>query len=249
MFVIGCSLIIFICFMFILNLYLSWKNYSIGISLAETCSEGAIQSTLILSRAMDFAFTKLTVIFLGFILVFIGTLYVLRLSQEMYSLGLENEDTKVRLETASPGLVLATLGVVLIIFTFQEKSYVEMSGPVTPKQTPSFNIESAIEKIKFKPGSPELKESSLIHLKQLCNFFTQQGINDITIDLLQNDCSKSQPEAYCASLRERRLTTIQKYLSSHCSSGPNIEVIGWGEYNPKFGIDTNNIDHKLIINY
>jgi hypothetical protein len=133
-------LLLSICLLLAVNLFLQWNNYAQAIN--TVIQDGTTQHSLILtySRAMDFAFTKTSTIFLGFILVFVGALYILRLEEAAYQVEINNDNTGVTLQTASPGLVLVTLGVIMIIATTYNKSYVsylssvDMNSNITNQQ-------------------------------------------------------------------------------------------------------------------
>jgi uncharacterized membrane protein len=82
------------------------------------------------SRALDFAAVKTCSLFLGFVLVFLGAIYLLQNSAITYSLALEHENAgKVALATSSPGLVMITLGVLLIASVLYAKSQITYSAP------------------------------------------------------------------------------------------------------------------------
>ena len=67
------------------------------------------------ARALGAAFIKTSSLFLGFILIFTGTLYVLRTAEASFELAVTKGDIQGSLHTASPGLVIVTLGVLLTI--------------------------------------------------------------------------------------------------------------------------------------
>ena len=70
--------------------------------------------------ALEFAQASLLRVanfFLSFVLIFIGALYVLRTAQASYSASVEGAGLKTAISATSPGLILATLGVILIIIS------------------------------------------------------------------------------------------------------------------------------------
>jgi hypothetical protein len=69
---------------------------------------------LALARAADAAIVKTCSIFLAFALMFLGALYTFRVTSTPYRLSAEGDKVKGTLETASPGLVMITIGMVLI---------------------------------------------------------------------------------------------------------------------------------------
>jgi hypothetical protein len=74
------------------------------------------------ARGLGAAFIKTSALFLGFILIFTGTLYVLRTAEANFQLAITKGDVQGSLQTASPGLVIVTLGVLLTIVTLTVKS-------------------------------------------------------------------------------------------------------------------------------
>jgi len=74
--------------------------------------EGALE--LAFARAADAAIVKTCSIFLAFALMFLGALYTFRIAPAQYRLVAEGQKVKGTFETASPGLVMITLGMVLI---------------------------------------------------------------------------------------------------------------------------------------
>ena len=105
------------------SLFFQHINYDKGIELAE--NSNLVDHLAILSyvRAWDFAVIKTTTLLLGFILIFIGALYILRAVEVAYSLKANSsENIKLDFSTTSPGLVLSTLGVVIIIILLLNKS-------------------------------------------------------------------------------------------------------------------------------
>jgi hypothetical protein len=78
------------------------------------------------SRSWDFAVVKTSSIFLGFSLILIGALYVLRVAESRFSMSVESNGTKGSLESRSPGLIMLVLGVVLVALVLYSKSTVEL---------------------------------------------------------------------------------------------------------------------------
>lgn len=80
---------------------------------------------LSLTRALDAAIVKTSALFLGYVLVFTGALYILRIATAHYRLSVKSGRTAGNLDTSSPGLVMLTLGVLLVITAIVNKSSVE----------------------------------------------------------------------------------------------------------------------------
>jgi hypothetical protein len=100
------------------------RNYRSGIaaSLHAPVNHAAI---IAYGRAFDFALVRTAIVFTGFMLAFIGAMYVLRSANEI-KYGLEFSDKKGVLQTTSPGLVMITLGsaiVIAVLITHNELNY------------------------------------------------------------------------------------------------------------------------------
>lgn len=101
----------------IVSLVFQLRAYSHGLELAVNHGQPNHAAIIVYARSLDTAIAKSSAIFLGFLLVFTGALYVLRQSRETYKLTAEVGRTKSNLESSSPGLVMITLGVALIAIT------------------------------------------------------------------------------------------------------------------------------------
>ena len=112
----------------------SFENYARGIVYAEKAS-GSVSVTdpafrpdvsmlyiLQYSRAMTADATKSSALYLGFVVVLVGCLFVLYGVEAFYSLKVQQKEIKSALETSSPGLVLITLGIVVIVVTLATKA-------------------------------------------------------------------------------------------------------------------------------
>lgn len=108
-----------------LNLAFQYRNYDAGISAALTSDSIDHAVVITYTRAWDFAVAKVSSIFLAFCLILVGALYVLRAATASYSFTLANHTHKSSLETGSPGLVMITLGVVLMAVVVLSTSKVE----------------------------------------------------------------------------------------------------------------------------
>lgn len=93
---------------------------------------------LAFSRAKDFANMKLASTLLGFLLVFVGALYLLKVFNLSYNASYESDAVgKVSLQTTSPGLVMITLGVAVIFVALLAKNVIDYTVPSS--QTPVSN--------------------------------------------------------------------------------------------------------------
>jgi hypothetical protein len=123
-----------------LGLWFQYVNYDKGVTTALHASETPHVVVLAYSRSWDVAVNKTASMFLGFVLIFIGALYVLRSADTHFALTVEGK-SKGSLETSSPGLVMITLAVVLIGLSLSSKSVVDLTstdliGPGKPAQPP-----------------------------------------------------------------------------------------------------------------
>jgi hypothetical protein len=102
------------------SLFLQKENYAAAVRAAMTQAPPEYAIIMLYSRAWDTSVLRTTSIFFGYIVLFVGALYVLRSADSIYKLGVEGKPLKGSLESSSPGLVMITLAVVLIsIVLFQ----------------------------------------------------------------------------------------------------------------------------------
>jgi hypothetical protein len=119
-----------------LMLLLAWvlraqlDNYTAAINRELKQSEIDHAVILAYSRSWDFAVVKTGGLFLGFMQVLLGAMYLLKTASVSYSLGVEQERIgKATLATSSPGLVMMTLGVATIALVLYSKSDVSYTAP------------------------------------------------------------------------------------------------------------------------
>ena len=112
-----------------LSLYAQYDNYHDAI-MQEFESADPINHASIISysRALDFAVAKMIALFSACTLVLIGSLYVLRIGEAEYKLAVGNEKGKGAFQTSSPGLVMVTLGAVLIVLILNTQSTIEYNS-------------------------------------------------------------------------------------------------------------------------
>jgi hypothetical protein len=111
------------------NLAFQHQNYQAGIVRALKADNIDHAAILTYTRAWDFAVAKISSMFLAFCLILIGALYVLRSATVAYSLSVASSVQKSSLETGSPGLVMITLGIVLMTVVILSTSKVEYQSP------------------------------------------------------------------------------------------------------------------------
>ena len=112
----------FLAFLLVLNLLFQYQNYRQAMVKAHD-----VVSLLVFARAWDAAVVKTSSLFFGFILLFAGALYVLRNAERSYSLSIDGRAVRGSLETSSPGLVMITLGVVLVGIVLASRSEISYS--------------------------------------------------------------------------------------------------------------------------
>lgn len=112
------------------NLVLQYASYNEAIIAALSRSPIDHASVLSYSRAWDFAVVKTSALFLSFLLIFSGALYVLRAGETNFQLTAKNADFRGSLSLNSPGLVMVTLGTFLAAYVISTKSLVEYRGQV-----------------------------------------------------------------------------------------------------------------------
>ena len=116
------SLLAFLAF----NLVFQYVNYRDGIHFALTDPMNVNHASVVTySRAWDFAVAKTSALFLSYLLIFAGAMYVLRAGEAHFELRAESTDLKGALSSSSPGLVMVTLGVALTAHVLSTRTYVE----------------------------------------------------------------------------------------------------------------------------
>jgi hypothetical protein len=139
------------------SLYVQSRNYSAGVSASLATSPINPVAVIAYSRSLDFAIAKMSAICLGFLLIFVGALYVLRTADSDFALELEREDARASLQTSSPGLVMITLGVALVAIAILNKSDVDL-GPSAPAAAlhtePGTTVTPATGQALLKPARP-----------------------------------------------------------------------------------------------
>ena len=140
------------------NLIAQRTNYREGINIAlgEPIDHAA---ALTYARASDAAVMKLSALFLGFLLIFTGALYVLRNATAQYKLRAKGVGHSGGLQTSSPGLVVVTLGVLLVgtaLVTVQQIDYQAQPTALEgkPAETIAPGQETAVPTTPTQPVSP-----------------------------------------------------------------------------------------------
>lgn len=229
LFIVVSVLLVGIFILLSINLYLQWYNYNRAISFAINNGDGN-SAILTYSRAMDFAFTKATALCLGFLLVFVGALYLLRVNQSAYSIALSGGSANVSLQTSSPGLVIVTLGVITVLFTIYNKSYISFSGsPVVSNEKRDItDIQDLTRLIKFEYGGTDLTEESVSAISNLCRYIRANNISSISVEGF-GDGDGDKGREYQMALGERRGALIRERLMKECTQKLSVNSYSYGE--------------------
>ena len=130
LFLVVTAVLVFTLALLAVNLTFQYNNYSRGIAAVFLTSDpGDHTIALTYSRAWDFAVVKTSSLFISFVLIFTGALYVLRAAESKLEASIEHGAVKGTLAITSPGLALAVLGVGLVCFTLYNKSDVFLQEP------------------------------------------------------------------------------------------------------------------------
>ena len=99
-----------------------WIRYESATPISLRGAEPDHAAALDYQRALDFAATKLCALLLAFVVTFVGALYILRSSTEAFHLAVQGKGVGGTLQSTSPGLVMATLGVALAVVALLTRS-------------------------------------------------------------------------------------------------------------------------------
>lgn len=118
------------------SLWFQYAQYSSGVDAVAQGKQINHVALLVYSRAWDFAVIKTSSLFLSFLLIFAGAIFVLKKAVGSLSGGAEYGTFKGSINVSGPGLVLAFLGVCLAALTIYNKTEVGLTGlndlPITP---------------------------------------------------------------------------------------------------------------------
>lgn len=102
------------------------------VEIGKATQKADTSSILSFTRAMDAAIMKTSALFLGYLLIFTGALYILRIATAHYQLSVTSGNRAGSLDTSSPGLVMVTLGVALVMTAMLSKTSVEYGHTTLP---------------------------------------------------------------------------------------------------------------------
>lgn len=119
------TMIGFVAIILLLNLLFQYGNYSIGIDVASRESMYNHTAILTYSRAWDFAVVKTSSLFMSFILIFTGAIYVLHKSDAKLDASGEYNGIRGSIQITTPGLILALMGLVIACVAMLVQSRVD----------------------------------------------------------------------------------------------------------------------------
>jgi outer membrane protein OmpA-like peptidoglycan-associated protein len=138
------------------SLYVQTHTYAAATQRAISDPSKGDIVLLAYTRAADFAIVKTSVVFLGFILTFVGALYVLRAATSDFSLNVKSGESSGSLATSSPGLVMLTLGVVTVNCAMFARTTVGIDAAAPNHASIEFSSER--QTVKAAPGTtPDLQ--------------------------------------------------------------------------------------------
>ena len=144
-FIVVVLVIVLVLFMLVTNIVSQYVNYRDGINAALATSDDIDHAAVITyTRAWDFAVVKTSALFISFLLILIGALYVLRAAETQFQLSNEVSDFKAAIFTNSPGLAMVFLGVILAALSMYNKTAIEYKGPskTAIAESPAETLES-----------------------------------------------------------------------------------------------------------
>lgn len=154
LFAVVCFVLGTVTFLMLASLAFQALNYREGIRIASEAASPDHSAIIAYTRSLDGAVVKISGVFLGFALVFVGALYVLRQSSSAYSVSATAGSMAGSLQSSSPGLVLATLGVILVLGAMLNKSTVDYS----PRELVNHTTSGAPRQPDPKPPSNDYEQ-------------------------------------------------------------------------------------------
>jgi hypothetical protein len=219
------------------SLYAQLHTYAAATARAMSDPKRGDIVVLAFTRAADFAIIKTSVVFLGFILAFIGALYVLRTATASFSMTVKTGTAGGSLATSSPGLVMIALGVVTVncalfartsvdIDALKNLPSIEVVPP--PGNSPSAKKQDTVVLPPFPKGSSELSKEQKDILNSLSGRL--QGDPNLKIQLAEQTDSTDSTELNMA-LADRRTAVVRLYLSA-MQAQDRVTVMSQGKESP-----------------
>jgi hypothetical protein len=166
LFAVVCVVLGFLFLLLCTSLYVQYSSYHAAIVYGQGIGVGLPPdhaSVISYVRAFDFAVVKTSALFLAYALVFVGALYVLRVGEATYELSAGTKAGNGSFQTSSPGLVLVTLGVILIALVLNSKSALEYSrAPLAaPASAPRNSLNGAEEALQSETADQRFQKPPL----------------------------------------------------------------------------------------
>ncbi len=121
------------------------RTYNVAVMAALKAGTLDHAAVLAYARSTDFSAAKISALFLGFLLIFLGAMFVLRVAETEYSFAMTPaEQRQVTFSTSSPGLAMVTLGVILVIVVLFAKSTIDYH-PASAVEVPLYVTEDAAD--------------------------------------------------------------------------------------------------------
>jgi len=224
----------FIVFMLLgYSLYFQLHTYKFGIEQALKNQESAI--ALAYSKANDFAITKTSTVFLGFVLAFLGALYVLRTTRVPFvAKATGSAKATISLQTSSPGLVMIALGVLTINLALFSKSFVGVDVE-SPQRVPAVsfrpggNSPTSFRLPPFSVGKAELNPAQVSALSKLADDMIANPNKQYTID---GETDPNESTEYSMGLADRRASTVKQFLVGQGIVAARVQIISYGKERP-----------------
>ena len=151
-----CALLGLLSTLLVASVALQWQKYDSVIRVAAVESPPDHSAVLCYARALDAAVIKTCALMLGFTVVFLGALYVLRTTTVAFSLGLSGKGYNGTLQTTSPGLVMITLGLAIVATTVLTKADIDYHAPTYLPQAQGV-APAAVHEIDRGRATPTLR--------------------------------------------------------------------------------------------
>jgi hypothetical protein len=110
------------------GLWVQLRSYNQLIPVLTSASAPSAPALIAVSRSLDAAIVKTSALFVAFLLILLGGAYTLRVGEAAFKVSVGGDVAKGTLQTASPGLVIVTLGAVLVAITILKQQTVELSS-------------------------------------------------------------------------------------------------------------------------
>ena len=112
------------------SLFIRYVNHREAINAALSYPPVDHSAVLVYLSSFDIGNIKISAIFISFLIIFTGSLYVLRLEKsKFYALTEAQGNLKFILSTTSPGLVMIFLGTILVVSSLYKSAVIQYEAP------------------------------------------------------------------------------------------------------------------------